>query len=198
MRTGGSSGDWQPVDTTLVETNGVIKPRRVKGRLSLSSGEGKRLLTVMTGKGEAGIDWPGDLPRPQLHKDTATYTDAVTPGTDLVVRALPESFSLHMVIRERPKVRLAVRLPLALPEAMTYGRTKDGTPQSAHQRQDRSRQAGRHRDARRHSRVVPGQGAHRQYRYAAGRLRDGSHAGDRARCEVPRRSHRAVPGHDRG
>lgn len=129
VKTGTSRHSWRPIDTTLVEGDKAIEPKRVKGRLVFSSGSNRRLLTVVTGKGTSGIDWPRDLPRPKLNGDSATYTDAVAPGADLVVRALPDTFALKVVLRKRLTSPLAIRLPLTLPEAMIYSRTKDGTPQ---------------------------------------------------------------------
>ncbi|MFS1299376.1 LamG-like jellyroll fold domain-containing protein [Streptosporangium longisporum] len=120
------NGTWQPIDTTLVEENGVIKPKAAKGDLILSAGGDTALVKVKGDKGEAVISAATKLPKPQLSGNTATYPSAYGQGVDLVITASPTGFQQEIVIRQRPTTALKVRVPVALPKGMSYGKDSSG------------------------------------------------------------------------
>ncbi|RJL23299.1 hypothetical protein [Bailinhaonella thermotolerans] len=129
VRTGKNRDSWTPIDTTLAEKDGVLVPKQAKIPLEISPGRSRDLVTAKNESGSAGFGWTKDLPKPTLHKSTAIYTDAVAPGVDLVVQALPDGFLQKVVFRRKPGTVPTVRLPLTLPKGVTTGRAKDGTPQ---------------------------------------------------------------------
>ncbi|MEU7894219.1 LamG-like jellyroll fold domain-containing protein [Nonomuraea sp. NPDC049152] len=120
-------GTWQTVDPTLVEENGVIRPKAVNGDLVLSSGGEAPLVKVKNVKGKAAVFGPGQLPKPELAGNTATYKSAYGEGVDLVVTATATGFTHEAVIRERPSGDLTLRVPVDLPKGMKYGKGSDGT-----------------------------------------------------------------------
>lgn len=124
------NGTWQPVDTTLVEEGGVIRPKAVKGEFTLSAGGDTTLLKTKSGKRQAAFSSAAKLPKPQLAGDTATYPSAYGQGIDLVVIATPTGFQQKLVIRERPtaKKKLSLRIPVDLPKGMRYGKDSSGKP----------------------------------------------------------------------
>jgi RHS repeat-associated protein len=95
-------GDWVPVDTTLeLRQDGSIAPRAIAGSLALSGGAAGEPLARFAARGQSvELDWPGELPEPELEGDTATYRD-VRPGVDLQVRATPTGFAPRLVVRRR-------------------------------------------------------------------------------------------------
>ncbi|GAA3413776.1 hypothetical protein GCM10018952_31700 [Streptosporangium vulgare] len=118
------SGAWAWIDPTLVEQNGVIKPKVIKGDLSLSPGGGTDALTTFTPTPEQSLalSWPTGLSKPKLEGSRATYADAAGPGADLVVTALATGFRYDVVLRTRPAEALELKIPvrgkgLALREA---------------------------------------------------------------------------------
>ena len=123
-------GTWQPVDTTLVEEGGIIRPKAVKGEFTLSVGGDTTLLKTTSDKGQAALSATAELPRPHLAGDTATYPSAYGPGVDLVVTATPTGLRQKLVIRERPasKKKLNLRIPVDLPRGMRYGKDPSGKP----------------------------------------------------------------------
>ncbi|WP_229758598.1 DNRLRE domain-containing protein [Peterkaempfera bronchialis] len=105
-------GTWRPVDTTLVEADGVIQPAMTAADISFSDGgKDETLAHLSRGKHALGLGWEGKLPKPQLDGPTAVYPDAV-PGGDLVVTALKEGFSHSVVLRNRPDGPVEYRLPI--------------------------------------------------------------------------------------
>lgn len=119
---------FTPIDTTLVEDNGVIKPKAAKGDLTLSAGEDAVLLKSKTARGTAEIAAPGKLPEPKLTGSTATYPSAYGAGVDLVVTATVTGFRQRIVIRERPSAPVTFRLPVDLPKGMSYDTNAAGQP----------------------------------------------------------------------
>ncbi|WP_371785510.1 DNRLRE domain-containing protein [Streptosporangium subroseum] len=120
------NGAWQAIDTTLIEDGGVIKPKTVKGELTLSAGGNTALVKTQSDKGQAAISAVGKLPKPQLAGNTATYPSAYGKGVDLVVTATPTGFYQEIVIRQRPTATLKVRVPVDLPTGMSYGKNSSG------------------------------------------------------------------------
>jgi hypothetical protein len=121
-------GVWQPIDTTLVEKDGLIRPKAIKGDLSFSAGGGTTLAKVKNAKGEAKILAPAKLPKPVLEHNTATYPSAYGKGVDLVISATPTGFRQDIVIRQRPTGKLKLKVPVGLPKGMTYGKDTAGKP----------------------------------------------------------------------
>ncbi|GGK91011.1 hypothetical protein Ppa06_57220 [Planomonospora parontospora subsp. parontospora] len=119
-------GAWQPIDMTLVEEGGVIRPKAIKGDLTLSAGGDKALVKLKNEKGAVALAAPSKLPKPRLSGNTATYPSAYGKGVDLVVTANPTGFHQEIVIRERPTGKLKVRVPVDLPKGMRYGKDDSG------------------------------------------------------------------------
>ncbi|MEU7457539.1 DNRLRE domain-containing protein [Streptosporangium roseum] len=124
-----AKGDgFTPIDTTLIEDNGVIKPKAIKGDLTLSAGENTALLKSKTERGTTEIAAPGKLAKPKLTGNTATYASAYGEGVDLVITATATGFRQKIVIRERPSGPVTFRLPVDLPKGMSYGTNAAGQP----------------------------------------------------------------------
>ncbi|MER5624578.1 LamG-like jellyroll fold domain-containing protein [Streptosporangium sp. NPDC002544] len=120
-------GTWAWIDTTLVEKDGVLKPKVGKADLAFSLGGGDVPFAVMKrdAKQSLSLSWDGELPRPVVKGNVATYPDAAGPGADLVVTALPTGFRHDVVLRERPKGPLEIRIPVESPE-LTLTKSKQG------------------------------------------------------------------------
>ncbi|MFF2996548.1 DNRLRE domain-containing protein [Streptomyces sp. NPDC057950] len=119
-----SDGSWQPIDTTLVAKDGVVRPKTAAADIAFSDGgSGKPLAQVSRDGHTLGLDWPGELPEPRLDGPTAVYPDAVDGG-DLVVTALKEGFSHSVVLHQRPDAAVSYRLPIAA-DGLTLHETAD-------------------------------------------------------------------------
>jgi hypothetical protein len=118
-------GAWQPIDPRLIEKDGTLQPKAVKGELSLSTGGNTKALTYTGSKGETSLSAPAKLPKPQVKGNTATYPDAYGPGSDLVVTVTPEGFRQDVVIRQRPTKDLTFRVPMDLPKGLKLGKSSD-------------------------------------------------------------------------
>ncbi|QES52226.1 hypothetical protein DEJ50_06710 [Streptomyces venezuelae] len=113
VRVKDAAGRWQTVDTSLVDTGDVIRPKQAAADVALSDGgTGEPLVEVERGKHSLGIGWQGALPKPELKGSTATYKKAVAGGGDLVVTALKEGFSHSVVLHEAPKSPVEYRIPV--------------------------------------------------------------------------------------
>ncbi|WP_433365088.1 DNRLRE domain-containing protein [Streptosporangium sp. CA-115845] len=125
-----AKGDgFTPIDTTLVEENGLIKPKAIKGDLTLSAGADTILLKSRTAQGTAEIAAPsGKLPKPKLAGNTATYHSAYGNGMDLVVTTTPTGFRQKIVIQERPSGPVTFRVPVDLPKGMSFSKNAAGQP----------------------------------------------------------------------
>jgi hypothetical protein len=64
---------WVPVDTTLVEQDGVLKPRAAKADIEFSAGgEDKPLARFSRSATESlSLGWPGPLPKPEVEGNKA-------------------------------------------------------------------------------------------------------------------------------
>jgi RHS repeat-associated protein len=104
-------GDWVAVETTLaVRPDGTVAPRAIAGSLALSGGDRGEPLARFAARGQSvELGWPGDLPKPTLKGDTATYRD-VRPGVDLQVRATPTGFAPRLLVRRRSAARHVKRV----------------------------------------------------------------------------------------
>ncbi|MDA0633120.1 DNRLRE domain-containing protein [Nonomuraea sp. MCN248] len=130
IRVKNAKGDgFTSVDTTLVETDGVIKPKAVKGDLTLSAGDDAFVLKSKGSKGSATIGSPGELPKPTLKGSTATYPSVYGNGIDLVVTATATGFKQEIVLRERSTEPVSFRIPATVPKSLALD--KDTTAQPA-------------------------------------------------------------------
>ncbi|MEV4159953.1 LamG-like jellyroll fold domain-containing protein [Nonomuraea dietziae] len=117
-------GSWSWIDTTLVEQDGVLKPKLAMADVSVSLGGDGPFAALERGKGERlALSWPSDLPRPNVSGNVATYLDGAGPGADLVVTALPTGFRHDVLLRERPKGPVEFRIPVAT-DKLTLRTTK--------------------------------------------------------------------------
>ncbi|WP_271217371.1 DNRLRE domain-containing protein [Streptosporangium carneum] len=119
---------FMPIDTTLVEVNGAIKPKATKGDLVLSAGRDKTLLKNRAADATAKITTPSELPKPRLKGSTATYPDAYGKGRDLVVTANPTGFRQQITIAERPTGPVTFRVPVDLPQGTSFKKDAAGRP----------------------------------------------------------------------
>ncbi|MFC3540746.1 DNRLRE domain-containing protein [Nonomuraea ferruginea] len=129
IRVKNAKGDgFTPIDTTLVETGGVIKPKAVKGELTLSAGDDAFVLKSKGGKGSATIGSPGELPKPTLKGSTATYPSLYGKGIDLVVTATATGFKQEIVLRERVTGPVSFRIPTTVPKNLALEEDAAGKP----------------------------------------------------------------------
>ncbi|MFI9560810.1 LamG-like jellyroll fold domain-containing protein [Nonomuraea endophytica] len=121
---------WQPIDTTLIEQDGLVRPKASLGDLILSAGGDTTAARYTSGgaKGTTAVAAPGRLPKPVLKGNTATYLDAYGTGADLVVTVTPKGFRHDVVIRQRPAKGLGLRLSMRLPQGLKLGTGTDKTP----------------------------------------------------------------------
>lgn len=129
IRVKNAKGDgFTPIDTTLVEADGVIKPKAAKDSLILSAGDNTEVIRSKSGDVAAQIDAPHTLPKPKLNGSTATYSSAYGKGIDLVVTATPTGFRQRIVIRQRPAGPMTFRVPMNLPKGISFGKNTKGQP----------------------------------------------------------------------
>ncbi|MEV0196092.1 DNRLRE domain-containing protein [Nonomuraea sp. NPDC050691] len=119
---------FTPIDTTLVEADGAIKPKAVKGNLVLSAGQDKTLLKSQAADATAEISTPSALPKPRLKGNTATYPDAYGKGRDLAVIANATGFRQQIIIAERPTDPVSFRVPVDLPKGLSFKKNDAGRP----------------------------------------------------------------------
>ncbi|WP_326822020.1 DNRLRE domain-containing protein [Streptosporangium sp. NBC_01756] len=103
---------WVPIDTTLVEQNGVLKPKAIDSGVDVevSTGGGGAFVKMTADGRRYALSWPAALTRPTVKGNAVTYTDAAGPGADLVVTVLPTGFRHDVVLRERPADPLELRI----------------------------------------------------------------------------------------
>ncbi|MBG0818613.1 DNRLRE domain-containing protein [Planomonospora sp. ID82291] len=119
---------FTPIDTTLVEADGVIKPKAAKGNLVLSAGRDKTLLKSQAADATTKITTPSALPAPKLKGNTATYRSAYGKGRDLMVTATRTGFQQQITIAERPTGPVSFRVPVDLPKGMSFAKNAAGRP----------------------------------------------------------------------
>ncbi|MEO3891441.1 DNRLRE domain-containing protein [Nonomuraea sp. B5E05] len=119
---------FTPIDTTLIEADGAIKPKAAHGELVLSAGQDKTLLKSRAADAVAKITSPSTLLEPRLKGDTATYPGAYGEGRDLVVTATATGFQQQVTIAERPTGPVSFRMPVDLPEGLSFAKNAAGRP----------------------------------------------------------------------
>ncbi|MFK4034628.1 DNRLRE domain-containing protein [Nonomuraea wenchangensis] len=132
VRVKNANGDgFIAIDTTLVETGGVIKPKAIKGDLTLSAGGDTAAIKSKdskNAKAAARVEASGKLPKPALKGNTATYASVYGRGIDLVVTATPTGFRQQIVIRQRPVGPVSFRIPMQPPKGLSLGQSDKGRP----------------------------------------------------------------------
>ena len=100
VRVAKSGGGWSDPDPTLVQrSDGSVGPKAAVADIDLSAGGSDRLATIAEKGRSLSLHWPGgDLPKPTLSGDTATYTN-VLPDVDLKVTATVEGFQQVLVVK---------------------------------------------------------------------------------------------------
>ncbi|MFI9554563.1 LamG-like jellyroll fold domain-containing protein [Nonomuraea endophytica] len=121
-----ADGTWAWIDTTLVEKDGVLRPKLAKADLSFSLGGDRPFAIMERDRGQRfALSWTKDLPRPEVKGNVARYADAAGAGADLVVTALPTGFRHDVVLRERPTAPVELRIPVET-EGLTLSEGKRG------------------------------------------------------------------------
>ncbi|MFC4531762.1 DNRLRE domain-containing protein [Sphaerisporangium dianthi] len=125
---------WEPIDTTLVVQNDVVKPRVAKSDLVLSHGGKPDVLTASAGPADPAakddkvqVFAPRNLPTPRLSGNRAEFASVYGNGLDLVITATPTGFRQQIVIRQRPTKPLRLRVPVDLPEGFAFENASDRT-----------------------------------------------------------------------
>ncbi|GAA1721921.1 LamG-like jellyroll fold domain-containing protein [Nonomuraea bangladeshensis] len=119
-------GTWAWLDTTLVEQDGVLKPRLTKAKVAFSAGGDAPFASMERGEGQRfALTWPTKLPKPTIKANVAEYRDAAGPGADLVVTALPTGFRHDVVLRERPAGPVEYRIPVET-SGLSFAERKNG------------------------------------------------------------------------
>ncbi|MEU4541126.1 DNRLRE domain-containing protein [Streptosporangium sp. NPDC023825] len=105
---------WAWIDTTLIEKDGALQPKVAKHRVVFSAGGAEKPLVTLSldAQRSLSLSWPKPLPKPTVKGTLATYADAVAPGADLVVSALPEGFRYDIIYRSRPAKLATITLPV--------------------------------------------------------------------------------------
>ncbi len=93
---------WVPIDTEVVRRpDGSVGPRAAVGDAVFSGGGSTTALASLHHDGrKLSLYWPGELPKPVLSGNTATYPE-VLPGVDLVMRAERDGLQQHVVVKTR-------------------------------------------------------------------------------------------------
>ncbi|WP_219519576.1 LamG-like jellyroll fold domain-containing protein [Nonomuraea ceibae] len=111
-------GTWAWLDPTLVEKDGMLRPKLAKADVAFSLGGEGPFASMTLGKGRSfSLSWPSPLPRPRIDGNVATYPGAAGRGGDLMVTALPTGFRHDVVLRERPAGPVEFRIPIRTEDA---------------------------------------------------------------------------------
>src|SRR5207245_1424523 len=105
------NGRWAPLDLTLEQSGGRLRPVAAAADVSFSNG-GAGPLTSQSRDGQSlALGWRGPLPRPDVSGGVAPYRN-VSPGADLEVAATSYGFTERLIVRSRPAVAPVVRFPV--------------------------------------------------------------------------------------
>ncbi|MEV1004026.1 LamG-like jellyroll fold domain-containing protein [Nonomuraea sp. NPDC050202] len=119
-------GSWAWIDTSLVEKDGVLKPKLAKADVQFSLGGDAPFASLERDKGQRfALSWLKDLPQPKVEGNVATYVDAAGSGADLVLTALPDGFRHDVILRERPSKPVEIRIPVET-DNLSFSKSKDG------------------------------------------------------------------------
>ncbi|WP_052852653.1 LamG domain-containing protein [Streptomyces avicenniae] len=103
VRVRDADGEWVDTDATLrVLPGGGIAPVASVLDVAISGGGDQPMFTLsgLAGR-ELTVDWPGELPTPEVSGTVATYPE-VLPGVDLQVRAEVDNVS-HLLVVKTPE-----------------------------------------------------------------------------------------------
>ncbi|MFC7103035.1 hypothetical protein ACFQQB_22875 [Nonomuraea rubra] len=110
------AGRWVPIDTSVVEQDGVIRPKAVTAQMALefsAGGEGPFAKLTRSDGNFFALSWPSPLPKPRIEGNKVIYADVGgVRGADLVVTALATGFRHDVVLRERPSGPVKFKLPI--------------------------------------------------------------------------------------
>ncbi|MFF5391532.1 LamG-like jellyroll fold domain-containing protein [Streptomyces sp. NPDC013012] len=100
VRVAKPGGGWQVPDPTLEKReDGSIGPKAASAVMSFSGGGNAVPLVEIADRGRSlELDWPGDLPVPEVDGANAVYRD-VLPDVDLRLTATVESFQQVLVVK---------------------------------------------------------------------------------------------------
>ncbi|XVV10808.1 LamG domain-containing protein [Actinoplanes sp. CA-131856] len=94
-----SDGTWADVDLALQAGTGDIRPKASVADVRFSDGGAGPMVTLVRSGKSLTVSWPlGDLPKPVVDGDSATYAD-VLPQVDLVLRATVDGFAHVLVVK---------------------------------------------------------------------------------------------------
>lgn len=131
------AGKWRSVDLDLRAVGGRVEPKAHPRGLRLGGGQAtsagvKRsasavhdLVTLGEGDRQIALQWKGDLPRPKLKGNRATYAGAAS-GADVVVEATRTGFEQYVVLGARPGNGYSYTLPLKA-KGLKVRQLKDGS-----------------------------------------------------------------------
>ncbi|MFB6937215.1 LamG-like jellyroll fold domain-containing protein [Streptomyces chartreusis] len=96
-------GEWRSIDTALAVVGGgadkgMVAPKAASVGLAFSGGGKGPLVRLERAGRSLELSWPGTVPEPRLHGDTATYPD-ILPDVDLRLAARPEGFTQLLVVK---------------------------------------------------------------------------------------------------
>lgn len=96
------SGDWVPVDYTLVkQADGTYAPKASDLDITIDGGSVKEAARVTRGDGTSlAFTWPSNLPEPTVDGGVATYKISV--ATDLVVTVTGSGVTARIRLNEKP------------------------------------------------------------------------------------------------
>lgn len=118
-------GEWIDINPSLGHEDGVLVPEATHAEVEISDGRGIDEALAMVSKGSRSIslDWPGDLPPPEVENATATF-DAGS-ARDVQVTATNAGFNLRVIVAKVPTSPLIYRIPVTT-EGVRLEETEDG------------------------------------------------------------------------
>ncbi|MFG2887876.1 DNRLRE domain-containing protein, partial [Streptomyces sp. NPDC048297] len=133
------AGEWRSVDLNLQAVGGRVEPKAHPQGLRLGGGQAvaaaKRsassasaahdLVKLGEGDRQIALQWKGDLPKPKLKGNRATYAGAAS-GADVVVEATRSGFEQYVVLGDRPGEGYSYTLPLKA-KSLKVRQLKDGS-----------------------------------------------------------------------
>ncbi|MBT2232850.1 DNRLRE domain-containing protein [Nonomuraea sp. NEAU-A123] len=109
------AGTWVAADAALrLQPDGSLAPVATAVGLRFSGGGSAPLARMTRGGKTLELAWPGQLPKPTLSGDTATYAE-VLPGVDLQVKADVDGFSHLLVVKSRAAAENPALAELSFP-----------------------------------------------------------------------------------
>jgi hypothetical protein len=104
-----ADGSWVPVQLALArQADGSWKPLESVVDVRFSRGGNDPLVTLVRDGKSLVIEWPDDLPPPEVLDNTAKYPE-VLPGVDLIVRATETGFA-HVLVVKTPQAAATSRV----------------------------------------------------------------------------------------